>query len=169
MTRPLRWAGSSHSDERRYLFLHLWLFHFWLFLQSLLLLHSTHLFFFLSQTSSPLQFLSLWQFFASATTSSAITPLANAESPTRPRALPAATFSRPRRSADEPTTRARVSNRLVSILFSFSRDTPNASWRHPPSTPRTREWITPVLSLRHRQRNPREPTDVTKRTRYLGL
>src|SRR5215213_10885849 len=85
---------NRRSDPRRYLFLHLFFLHFWLFLQSLLLLHSTHLFFFLSQTSSPLQFLSLWQFFASITTSSAITSLANAESPTRPRALPAAALSR---------------------------------------------------------------------------
>src|SRR5829696_8348672 len=110
-------AGCD-SDPRRYLFLHLFFLHFWLFLQSLLLLHSTHLFFFLSQTSSPLQFLSLWQFFASATTSAAITSLANAESPTRPRALPAAAFSRPRRSADDPTTRASASNRLASMSSS---------------------------------------------------
>src|SRR5215212_4760034 len=45
----------------------------------------------------------------------------SAESPTRPSAPPAAALNRPRRSDDEPTTRAMVSNRFASTSSSVSR------------------------------------------------
>src|SRR3954468_983890 len=90
-------ATSLARTQRRYLFWHLFFLHFWLFLQSLFLLHSTHLFFFVSQTSLFLQSLSLLHFLASATTSSANARSVSAESPTRPRAPPVAALSKPRR------------------------------------------------------------------------
>src|SRR5215203_4456553 len=104
---------SWDSGPWRYFFSHALFWHRWLFLQSLFLMHSTHVLsshsssdgqslsflhsthLSLSQTSSPSQSLSFLHFLANAGS-------VNSESPTRPSAPAATALSMPRRRDDVP-------------------------------------------------------------------